>query len=196
MIDSTQQSAPTGQVPCTYHPDVMTGLRCTRGGKPICPRCAVRTPVGLRCPECAGVRGLPTIRTGTDVLAKAALAGLAVAAIVTVLWYVGPEWKFYLSLALGFGVAEAIAYVAKGKRGVDLQVVGIAIVTFAAIAIRVLLAWKYGVTWDQVMAGDQLIVRDGDRFVGGSALDFVQLRVIPDLLFLAMTWAIVWIRFR
>lgn len=196
MIDPPQETPPTGQVPCTYHPDVMTGLRCTRCGKPICPRCGVRTPVGLRCPDCAGVRGLPTIRTGPDVLIKAGLAGLAVAAVVTILWYFGPEWKFYLSLALGFGVAEAIAYVARGKRGVDLQVVGIAIVTLAAIAVRVLLAWKYGVTWDQVMSGERLIVRDGNSLVAGSALDFVQLRVIPDLLFLAMTWAIVWIRFR
>lgn len=196
MIDPPQETPPTGQVPCTYHPDVMTGLRCTRCGKPICPRCGVRTPVGLRCPDCAGVRGLPTIRTGPDVLVRAGLGGLAVAAVVTILWYFGPEWKFYLSLALGFGVAEAIAYVARGKRGVDLQVVGIAIVTLAAIAVRVLLAWKYGVTWDQVMSGERLIVRDGNSLVAGSALDFVQLRVIPDLLFLAMTWAIVWIRFR
>lgn len=196
MIDSTHDVASTGQVPCTYHPNVMTGLRCTRCGKPICPKCGVRTPVGLRCPECAGVRGLPTIRTGTDVLAKAALAGLAVAAIVTVLWYFGPQWRFYLSLALGFGVAEAMAHVARGKRGVDLQVAGIAIVTLAEVAVRVLLAWKYNITWDQVMAGERLIVRDGNQLIAGSALDFVQVRAIPDLLFLAMVWAIVWIRFR
>lgn len=196
MIDPTQETSQTGQVPCTYHPEVMTGLRCTRCGKPICPRCGVRTPVGLRCPDCAGVRGLPTIRTGRDVLARAALGGLAVAAVVTVLWYFGPEWKFYLSLALGFGVAETIAHVTRGKRGADLQVLGIALVTLAAIAVRVALASKYGVTWDQVMAGEQVFVRDGDHLVAGSALDFVQLRVIPDLLFLAMSWAIVWIRFR
>ena len=196
MIDSTQETSRTGQVPCTYHPEVMTGLRCTRCGKPICPRCGVLTPVGLRCPECAGVRGLPTIRTGPDVLVRSGLAGLAVAAVVVVLWYFGPEWKFYFSLALGFGVAEAIARVARGKRGADLQVLGIGIVTLAAIAIRVLLAWKFGVTWDQVMSGERVIVQDGNSLVAGSALDFVQLRVIPDLLFLAMTWAIVWIRFR
>jgi hypothetical protein len=196
MAQLSHDAVPTGQVPCTYHPDVMTGLRCTRCGKPICPRCGVRTPVGLRCPDCAGVRGLPTIRTGGDVLARAALAGLAVAAVVVALWYFGPQWKFYLSLALGFGVAEAMAHVARGKRGLDLQVTGIAIVTLAAVAVRVLLAWKYGVGWDQVMAGDRLIVTDGNRLIAGSALDFVQVRAVPDLLFLAMTWAIVWIRFR
>jgi hypothetical protein len=196
MAQLSHDAVPTGQVPCTYHPDVMTGLRCTRCGKPICPRCGVRTPVGLRCPECAGVRGLPTIRTGTDVLVKAALAGLAVAAVVTVLWYFGPEWRFYLSLALGFGVAEAMARVAGGKRGADLQITAIAIVTLAAVAVRMLLAWKFDISWNQIAAGEQIVVLDGNIPVARSTLDLVQVRAIPDLLFLVMTWAIVWIRFR
>jgi len=37
---------------CANHPDTETLLRCNRCGKPICTRCAVRTPVGLRCKEC------------------------------------------------------------------------------------------------------------------------------------------------
>ncbi|MCC6705340.1 MAG: hypothetical protein IT334_10720, partial [Thermomicrobiales bacterium] len=30
-------------VRCSYHPDTLTRLRCSRCGKPICPRCGVRT---------------------------------------------------------------------------------------------------------------------------------------------------------
>jgi hypothetical protein len=37
---------------CYRHPDVETRLRCSRCGKPICTKCAVRTPVGFRCPDC------------------------------------------------------------------------------------------------------------------------------------------------
>lgn len=37
---------------CYRHPDTETSLRCNRCGKPICPKCAVRTPVGFRCPDC------------------------------------------------------------------------------------------------------------------------------------------------
>ena len=37
---------------CYRHPKTETGLRCNRCGRPICPKCAVRTPVGFRCPEC------------------------------------------------------------------------------------------------------------------------------------------------
>ena len=37
---------------CYRHPNVATNLRCNRCGNPICTRCAVRTPVGFRCPDC------------------------------------------------------------------------------------------------------------------------------------------------
>lgn len=37
---------------CYRHPDVETALRCNRCGNPICTKCAKRTPVGYRCPDC------------------------------------------------------------------------------------------------------------------------------------------------
>src|SRR5688572_32125914 len=117
MAAPSYTNVPTGQVPCSYHPNVQTGLRCTRCGKPICPRCGVRTPVGLRCPDCAGVRGLPTYRTSGSTLLRAAGAGAVVALVVGVLWRFAPEWPFYLAPALGFGIADAIATAANYTRG-------------------------------------------------------------------------------
>lgn len=196
MAQFSFDSSARGHVPCTYHPDVMTGLRCSRCGKPICPQCAVRTPVGLRCPDCAGVRGLSSIRTPRAMLVRAGLAALAVAAVVSILWYLGPEWKFYLSLALGFGVAESIAHIARGKRGVDLQILAIAIVTLAIVAVRVLLAWKYGLGLDQLTSDEPVLVSEGGRLMVGIPRELVQLMIIPDVLFMALSYAIVWIRFR
>jgi hypothetical protein len=40
---------------CANHPNVETSLRCNKCGKPICAKCAIRTPTGYRCKEC--VRG-------------------------------------------------------------------------------------------------------------------------------------------
>jgi hypothetical protein len=37
---------------CTVHPNIETTLRCNRCGRPMCTRCAVKTPVGYRCREC------------------------------------------------------------------------------------------------------------------------------------------------
>lgn len=38
---------------CFRHPKVATNLRCGRCERPICTRCAVMGPNGVRCPECA-----------------------------------------------------------------------------------------------------------------------------------------------
>lgn len=42
----------TNVLHCANHPTVETTLRCNRCDKPICPKCAVKAPVGYRCREC------------------------------------------------------------------------------------------------------------------------------------------------
>lgn len=42
----------TDIVYCANHPDRETSLRCNKCGKPICAKCARRTPIGYRCQEC------------------------------------------------------------------------------------------------------------------------------------------------
>lgn len=37
---------------CVNHPSVETTLRCKECERPICPRCAIRTPTGYRCKDC------------------------------------------------------------------------------------------------------------------------------------------------
>lgn len=39
-------------VTCPVHPNEVATLRCNRCGRPMCTKCAVRTPVGYRCREC------------------------------------------------------------------------------------------------------------------------------------------------
>lgn len=174
----------SGQVPCSYHPNVLTGLRCNRCGKPICPQDAVRTPVGMRCPSCAGVRTMGTIKTDSISLAKAALAGLAVAVVVAALWRFFPGWQFYLSLALGFGVVEAVAWATDNKRGRDLQILSMVMITIGFVLSRWFLADRYGVSLEDI--------NNLSRY-GTAAL---QLRAVPDLLFVALGYVIAWIRFR
>ena len=47
---------------CYRHPDRETGLACSECGRPICADCATFAPVGIRCPDHAGVRRGPTTR--------------------------------------------------------------------------------------------------------------------------------------
>jgi membrane associated rhomboid family serine protease len=41
---------------CYRHPDRETNVSCSRCARPICPDCMTPSPVGMRCPECAGER--------------------------------------------------------------------------------------------------------------------------------------------
>jgi hypothetical protein len=63
MEDTSPQPTPdppTAEVMyCEVHPTVETTLRCNKCGRPMCTKCAVKTPVGYRCREC--VRGQQTV---------------------------------------------------------------------------------------------------------------------------------------
>ncbi len=49
---TTDEADTEGLTYCTVHPSVVTRLHCNRCGRPMCTKCAVRTPVGYRCREC------------------------------------------------------------------------------------------------------------------------------------------------
>jgi hypothetical protein len=55
MTEATQPPDAGDVLYCAVHTNVETTLRCNKCGRPMCPRCAVQTPVGYRCKEC--VRG-------------------------------------------------------------------------------------------------------------------------------------------
>lgn len=176
----------------------MTGLRCSRCGKPICPQCGVRTPVGLRCPDCAGVRGLPTYQTSPNALLKAGGAGLAVAVLVGVIWGYIPDWGFYLALALGFGVAEAMAKMANFKRGRDLQVMAMGMVALGLIVSRYVLAQRLGITAEQINQLEEFVFSQGirDDFGGPVRVSTAMRLRLVDLIFGAIPFVITWVRFK
>jgi membrane associated rhomboid family serine protease len=58
---------------CYRHPDRETGVSCSECGRGICPDCMVFAPVGIRCPDHAGVaQGTARVTTGVR---KAAYEG-------------------------------------------------------------------------------------------------------------------------
>lgn len=51
---------------CYRHADRETNVSCSMCARPICPECMTSTPVGMRCPECAGERTqVRRVSTGT-----------------------------------------------------------------------------------------------------------------------------------
>ncbi len=127
---------------CSFHPGVETNLRCGKCGKPICPRCMVETPVGARCPDCAGVRQLPTYRFSARYYLIAAGAALGMALAGGIAWGV-IEWAvpfFSLNLllapAVGYAISEVTSLAVNRKRGTSLAIIGaIALIISYLVAI-------------------------------------------------------------
>ncbi len=142
MTDVVDVFPGTGPVPCADHPDVETRLRCSRCGRPICPRCGVRTPVGMRCPDCAGTRS--SVAANPAGTLTAAGAGLAVATAAGLAWGFFPDWQFYWALLLGFGTVETMVRLLTKRQGLDLQAIAIAIVVYGIVLSRVVLAQRLG----------------------------------------------------
>lgn len=172
---------------CSYHPDVITRLRCSRCGKPICPRCMVSTPVGFRCPDCARGPRPVAYQTSALMLVKAGVAGLLVAAAVGALWGKFPRWEFYCALLLGFGISESIAWITRYKRGRELQIIAMGCVLLGIVFSRVVMAW------DSPFLTLDLLFNHPDA---PGVREAFQLRVIPDFLFMAIPFGINWVRFK
>ena len=90
--------AEPGTYACHRHPKQATRIRCGHCGAPVCPRCAVYGPVGVRCRQCAshrvGVRPRAVLHE-----AGKAFEGSTRGAGRTV-WYLA-VWYFIISLFTG-----------------------------------------------------------------------------------------------
>lgn len=113
-------TSPVGEaqaVYCASHPRVETLLRCSKCGKPICQRCGIRTPVGIRCRECAQMRRPPMYSPGLLHYLLAGLVALPVSFLAgLVMQRVGIFFAFFLGAAVGGFIAEVV-YRATRKRG-------------------------------------------------------------------------------
>jgi hypothetical protein len=105
---------------CYKHPERETSLRCNRCEQLICTQCAVLTPTGYRCKDC--VRGQQKIFNTAQVqdyifgIAVAALLGYLGAILVRFVGF----FVFFVSPAIGVGIAEAVRWVVKRRRAKSL----------------------------------------------------------------------------
>jgi uncharacterized membrane protein len=115
---------------CAAHPDTETDLRCGKCGLSVCPKCMVRTPVGIRCRQCANLKRLPTYKVSARQYIFAIAVGLGTAVAAGFIWALiikaSPFILFTLliSAAIGYAVGELISLVTNRKRGIGLQAIG------------------------------------------------------------------------
>jgi hypothetical protein len=72
-----EPSASDGPFFCYRHPDRETWVRCGRCDRPICTKCAMQGPVGLRCIDC----GKPAFDPLTSLTPGQAIGAFAIALI-------------------------------------------------------------------------------------------------------------------
>lgn len=100
---------------CYRHPDVETGIRCTRCDKPICPQCMVSASVGFQCPDC--VRNGSGTGHAPDANQPRTLAGGRVAS----------DGRLITKILIAINLALFIAVQVAGDRLVDeLSLIGYA----------------------------------------------------------------------
>ena len=88
-------------------------------------------------------------QTDSAIVARGLGGGLGVAVVVGSAWGLlntiglGPrsfyDWGFWFSLLLGFGVAEAVSFLAKRRRGPTLQAIAIGCVLLGFVISRVVI---------------------------------------------------------
>ncbi|MCC7355059.1 MAG: tetratricopeptide repeat protein [Anaerolineae bacterium] len=117
---------------CANHPDTETLLRCNRCNKPICLRCAVRTPVGYRCRECvSGQRALYYTGVVGD-YPIAAVVSLVLFGVAGFLFSVLGRgfFGFWIAIllgpAVGGGIAEAVRSAVRRRRSRYLGLIAMA----------------------------------------------------------------------
>lgn len=132
---------------CTVHPDRETTLRCNKCGRPMCPECAVLTPVGYRCREC--VRGIQSgyykASQNDYVLIFAVCAGLTgVAGAIFSAINLGLLFTLILALPLGGAIAEAglrLTSRRRGRQSANIAALGAVVGGLLGGVVRILLVY-------------------------------------------------------
>lgn len=136
---------------CANHPNRETNLRCNHCEKPICPKCAVQTPVGYRCQEC--IRGhQKNFETSTtmDLPIAGAIALITVGLATAILRFLG-FWGLFVAPIVGTGIAELIRLAVKKRRSRRLtltSIVGGTLGVFIYLGMQIapiIIALSYGI---------------------------------------------------
>lgn len=82
---------------CYRHPDVETGVHCTRCGRPICPDCMIPAPVGHQCPECVAEARREYRRGPGRRVAVANVRSVSVVMVLLVAIGIGYVWELVVA---------------------------------------------------------------------------------------------------
>lgn len=139
---------------CFWHPEMETGLSCSRCGKNICTNCLVQAPVGIRCRECGKAQPMPTYDVQPTHYARGVAVAIVLAIAGGVLWVIldrvidglGAFGSVSGMLAVPFGYAagDIISRAVNRKRNAVLAAVAIGVVLVAFLGKQFLTPLFFG----------------------------------------------------
>lgn len=129
---------------CYWHPEVETGLSCSRCGKDMCTQCLVQAPVGIRCRECGKEVRTPTFDVQPSYYARAVAVGVVIAIGGGLLWILLVRTVFgripylpsLLAIAVGYAAGELISRSVNRKRGL-----GLSWIAGGSVVVAFLISW-------------------------------------------------------
>jgi hypothetical protein len=164
---------------CYRHPDRETWVRCGRCDQPICTRCAMQGPVGLRCRTC----GKPSRDALASLKPNQIAIGLAVAGgLGAVVGYFGTQFGFFM-VVVGFFAGTIIAEaldrtigIKRGPRILALAIAGIVVGGLLGSSLSLLSLWR-----------ELMVIAEATEAAGGPAfpalaLDAFLLDYVPSVL--------------
>lgn len=145
---------------CYRHPNVETGLRCNRCNRPICPKCAQRTPVGFRCPECIREQENKFYSgTNLDYIIGGAIAFPLSLAAVSLITYILGSFGFFTILigffaipAIAGFIAEAVRWGVQKRRSRYLGHVAAGGLILATLPVALFMLLSWGI-WGVILPG-------------------------------------------
>lgn len=121
---------------CARHPHVETVITCASCGTPICPKCMVVTPVGMKCPNCGrnGNAQLFQIPPGRLVLTgiTALTSGIGAGFIASI----GFILILIVAASYGYFVGNIIFRASGMKRGSNLEILAGAGIVIGGLLFR------------------------------------------------------------
>ena len=122
---------------CARHSKEVTGVSCASCGTPICTKCMIPTPVGMKCRTCAKGKNtsLTQVRPGREALA--AVTALMAGGVASVITHIG-FLMIFVSIAFGYFAGSMILKASGMKRGLKMELItGIGMVV-GGVAFKVL----------------------------------------------------------
>lgn len=134
MAGSGPSAVETEVIYCVNHPKTETLIRCSKCLDPICTKCAIRTPVGLRCAKCARIGRSPLYILGPQhyiIAGMVALAASLVAGAIVV--QLSLLFTIILSAPIGGLIGEVVLRSTRGKRGRPVQIITAVCIALGAL---------------------------------------------------------------